>query len=77
MSETSWNVEAEKELQRDWYCIASVHFWDAPIAPYVVRCIVKVRRGGTIGSNQDSQRGHGHGQVEADPMVLAFSRFAR
>ena len=35
------------------------------------------RRGGTIESNQGSQRGHGHGRVEADAMVLAFSRFAR
>ena len=34
-------------------------------------------RGGTIESNQGSQRGHGHGRVEADAMVLAFSRFAR
>ena len=36
-----------------------------------------LRRGGTIGSNQGSQRGHGHGRVEADPMVLAFLLFAR
>ena len=38
-----------------------------------------LRRGGTIGSNQGSQRGHdhGHGRVEADSMVLAFYRLAR
>ena len=36
-----------------------------------------LRRGGTIESNQGSQRGHGRGRVEADPMVLAFLQFAR
>ena len=29
-----------------------------------------LRRGGTIGSNQGSQRGHGHGRSEAEAMVL-------
>ena len=36
-----------------------------------------LRHGGTIGSNQGSQRGHGHGRMEAAHMVLAFCRFAR
>ena len=44
-------------------------------------CCLMHRRGlhcgGTIGLNQGSQRGHGYGRVEADPIVLAFSKFAR
>ena len=35
-------MAAEKELRRDRYCIASVQFLDAHIAPYVVRCIAEV-----------------------------------
>ena len=34
-------------------------------------------RDSTIGLNQASQHGHGYGRVEADPMVVAFLRFAR
>ena len=36
-----------------------------------------LHRGGTIGSNQGSQRGRGHDGLETDPGVLAFLRFAR
>ena len=36
-----------------------------------------LRRGRAIGSNKGSQRGHGHDRTEADPMVLASSRFTR
>ena len=42
MSETAWTTAAKKALQRDQYCVTSVQFWDAPIAPYIVRCIVEV-----------------------------------
>ena len=35
-------MAAQEALRRDQYCIASVQFWDAPIAPYVVRCIFEV-----------------------------------
>ena len=39
---SAWTMAVENVLRRDRYCIASVQFWDAPIAPYVVWCIVKV-----------------------------------
>ena len=43
---------------------------------YSMRCR-GLHHGGPIGSNQGSQRGDGHGRLEADPMVLDFFRFAR
>ena len=37
-----WTTPAKKVLRQDQYCITSVKFWDAHIAPYILWFIIKV-----------------------------------